>query len=99
MMSVLFNAVYERAKQTDKRVCFLTGESHYQMDYTMSLKLLDMAVRHNQHYNLPLDSIKQTGGEFPLTPKARTIANPCLMMLIHSVNVETEIWPAWTQRA
>jgi len=29
MMQVLFNAVYERAKETDKRVVFVSSETHF----------------------------------------------------------------------
>jgi len=95
MMSVLFNAVYERAKQTEKRVLFAIDEAHYLMNDATSLEFLEMAVRHSRHYDLSIQFITQTGGEFTLTPEARTIANLCSMTLIHRVNEEAEKLAEW----
>lgn len=95
MMSVLFNAVYERAKQTEKRVIFVIDEAHYLMNDATSLEFLEMAVRHSRHYDLSLHFITQTGGEFTLTPEARTIANLCSMTVIHRVNEEAEKLAEW----
>jgi len=95
MMQVLFNAVYERAKETDKRVVFAIDEAHYLMNDATSLEFLETAVRHSRHYDLSLQFITQTGGEFSLTPEARTIANLCSMTLIHRVQEETEKLAEW----
>jgi hypothetical protein len=95
MMQVLFNAVYERAKGTDKRVVFAIDEAHYLMNDATSLAFLETAVRHSRHYDLSLQFITQTGGEFALTPKARTIANLCSMTIIHRVNEEVEKLREW----
>jgi hypothetical protein len=85
MMQVLFNIVYERAKQTDKRVVFVIDEAHYLVGDAPSLEFLETAVRHSRHYDPSLQSITRTGGEFALTPEARTIANLCSMRLIHLI--------------
>ncbi|MFC6863072.1 VirB4 family type IV secretion system protein [Halomicroarcula sp. GCM10025817] len=95
MMQVLFNAVYERAKQTEKRVIFAIDEAHYLMADATSLDFLETAVRHSRHYDLSLHFITQTGGEFALTPEARTIASLCSMTLIHRVNEEAEKLAEW----
>jgi hypothetical protein len=95
MMSVLFNAVYERAKQTDKRVVFAIDEAHYLMNDATSLEFLETAVRHSRHYDLSLQFITQTGGEFALTPEAKTIANLCSMTMIHRVDEEAEKLAEW----
>nr|WP_254279299.1 transfer complex protein [Halomicroarcula marina] len=95
MMQVLFNAVYERAKQTEKRVIFAIDEAHYLMGDAASLDFLETAVRHSRHYDLSLHFITQTGGEFALTPEARTIASLCSMTLIHRVNEEAEKLAEW----
>ncbi|WP_158055625.1 VirB4 family type IV secretion system protein [Halorussus halophilus] len=95
MMQVLFNAVYERAKQTDKRVVFVIDEAHYLMNDTTSLEFLETAVRHSRHYDLSIQFITQTGGEFALTPEARTIANLCSVTLIHRVREEAEKLGEW----
>jgi len=95
MMQVLFNAVYERAKGTDKRVVFAIDEAHYLMNDATSLEFLETAVRHSRHYDLSLHFITQTGGEFSLTPETRTIANLCSITLIHRVQEEAEKLAGW----
>ncbi|WP_277552339.1 VirB4 family type IV secretion system protein [Halobaculum limi] len=95
MMQVLFNTVYERAKGTDKRVVFAIDEAHYLMADSTSLGFLETAVRHSRHYDLSLQFITQTGGEFALTPEARTIASLCSMTLIHRVQEEAEKLAEW----
>jgi hypothetical protein len=95
MMQVLFNAVYERAKQTDKQVVFVIDEAHYLMNDATSLEFLETAVRHSRHYDLSIQFITQTGGEFALTPEARTIANLCSVTLIHRVKEEAEKLAEW----
>ena len=95
MMQVLFNAVYERAKQTDKRVVFAIDEAHYLMNDATSLDFLETAVRHSRHYDISLQFITQTGGEFALTPEARTIANLCSMTIIHRVDETAEQLAEW----
>jgi len=95
MMQVVFNAVYERAKQTDKKVIFVIDEAHYLMGDSTSLEFLEMAVRHSRHYDLSLHFITQTGGEFALTPEAQTIANLCSMTIIHRVKEEAEKLSEW----
>ncbi|WP_440992297.1 VirB4 family type IV secretion system protein [Haloarchaeobius baliensis] len=95
MMQVLFNAVYERAKGTDKRVVFVIDEAHYLLHDSTSLGFLETAVRHSRHYDLSLHFITQTGGEFALTPEAKTIASLCSMTLIHRVDEEAEKLAEW----
>ncbi|WP_435320281.1 VirB4 family type IV secretion system protein [Haloarchaeobius sp. TZWSO28] len=95
MMQVLFNAVYERAKGTDKNVVFVIDEAHYLFNDATSLGFLETAVRHSRHYDLSLQFITQTGGEFALTPEARTIASLCSLTLIHRVNEEADKLAEW----
>lgn len=95
MMQVLFKTVYERAKQTEQRVVFVIDEAHYLMNDAASLEFLETAVRHSRHYDLSIQFITQTGGEFTLTPEARTIANLCSMTLIHRVREEMETLAEW----
>ncbi len=95
MMQVLFNSVYERVKQTDKRVVFCIDEAHYLMNDAVSLDFLETAVRHSRHFDLSLEFITQTGGEFALTPEARTIANLCSLTILHRVNEEKEKIAKW----
>ncbi len=95
MMQVLFKAVYERAKRTDKRVVFVIDEAHYLLGDSTSLEFLETAVRHSRHHDLSLQFLTQTGGEFALTPQARTIANLCSMTLVHRVDEEAGKLAEW----
>ncbi|WP_159903759.1 VirB4 family type IV secretion system protein [Salinirussus salinus] len=95
MMQVLFNSVYERAKQTDKKVVFCIDEAHYLMNDAVSLDFLETAVRHSRHFDLSLEFITQTGGEFTLTPEAQTIANLCSVSVLHRINEEEEKIARW----
>ena len=95
MMQVLFNAVYERAKETDKRVIFAIDEAHYLLNDSASLGYLETAVRHSRHYDLSLQFITQTGGEFELTTEAKTIADLCSITVIHRVKEDTELLAEW----
>jgi DNA helicase HerA-like ATPase len=89
MMQVLFNAVYERAKGTDKKVIFAIDEAHYLLNDSASLGYLETAVRHSRDYDLSLQFITQTGGEFELTTEAKTIADLCSITVIG----RDERWP------
>ena len=95
MMQVVFNAVYERVKQTEKKVIFAIDEAHYLMSDSTSLEFLETAVRHSRHYDLSLQFITQTGGEFSLTPEARTIADLCSIKLIHRANEQADKLATW----
>lgn len=61
----------------------------------MSLSFLETAVRHSRHYDLSIQFITQTGGEFALTPEARTIANLCSLTLLHRVDEADETLAEW----
>ncbi|WP_232700638.1 VirB4 family type IV secretion system protein [Halobacterium wangiae] len=95
LMQVLFNAVYERAKQTSKRVVFVIDEAHYLLSEDGARSFLETAVRHSRHYDLSLQFLTQTGGEFALTPEAKTIGRLCSMTLIHRVNEEASELAEW----
>jgi hypothetical protein len=95
MMQVLFNAVYERAKGTDKRVVFVIDEAHYLLNDAASLEFLETAVRHSRHYDLSIQFVTQTGGEFTLTSEAKTIANLCSMTQIHRVQESADELAEW----
>jgi type IV secretory pathway VirB4 component len=96
MMQLLFNAVYERAKEeTDKRVVFAIDEARYIMKDAANLGFLEQAVRHSRHYDLSIQFVTQTSGEFALSPEARTIANLCSLTLIHRVAEAGETLREW----
>lgn len=94
-MQVLFNLVYERVKQSDRKVLFVIDEAHYLMNDAASLGFLETAVRHSRHFDLSMEFITQTGGEFALTPEARTIASLCSLTILHRVNEERDKIKEW----
>lgn len=75
MMQVLFEQVYQRSKETDKKVLFAIDEAHYIMDESESLEFLAQAVRHSRHYDLSMNFITQTAREFMVNEKAEDIAD------------------------
>ncbi len=85
MMQLLFNAVYERAKQTDKRVIFAIDEARYIMKDSANLSFLEQAVRHSRHYDLSIQFITQTIDEFFAQDESEAIADNCSLKLLHRI--------------
>jgi hypothetical protein len=99
MMQLLLHAVYERAKQTDKRAIFAIDEAHYLMQTGANLEFLERAVRHARHYDLSLQFITQTVDEFfsdDHAQAAKTIADNCSLKIFHQVSgLSTEDAAEW----
>ncbi|MCF2165451.1 VirB4 family type IV secretion system protein [Halobacterium salinarum] len=92
MMNLLFSAVYERAKQTDKQVIFAIDEARYIMRDKSALEFLEQAVRHSRHYDLSIQFITQTVDEFFQHEEAEAIADQCDHKLIfHTEGLDNEI--------
>lgn len=85
MMQLLFNAVYERSKQTDKKVIFAIDEAHVMMQDPNTLSMLERAVRHSRHYEMSINFITQTAEEFFQEDEAKAIADNCTLKLIHKL--------------
>ena len=85
MMHVLLSSVYERAKETDKKVVFHIDEAHYIMQDAKSLNFLEQVVRHSRHYDLSLNFITQTIKEFFSHEKSSTISEQCSIRLFHRI--------------
>jgi len=86
MMQLLFNAVYERAKEeTDKRVIFAIDEARYIMKDSANLSFLEQAVRHSRHYDLSIQFITQTVDEFFAQDESEAIADNCSLKLLHRI--------------
>ncbi|MFW5929434.1 MAG: VirB4 family type IV secretion system protein, partial [Halobacteriota archaeon] len=86
MMQLLFNSVYERAKEeTDKRVVFAIDEARYIMKDSANLSFLEQAVRHSRHYDLSIQFITQTIDEFFAQDESEAIADNCSIKLLHRV--------------
>ena len=85
MMQLLFNAVYERAKQTDNKTIFAIDEARYIMKDSASLQFLEQAVRHSRHYDLSIQFITQTIDEFFAAEEAEAIADNCSIKQLNRV--------------
>ncbi|SEP19702.1 hypothetical protein SAMN04487948_12046 [Halogranum amylolyticum] len=83
MMQLLFDNVYQRAKETDKRVILAVDEAHYLMEHEGSLQWLDRATRHSRHYDLSIHLVTQELKDFFIHPRAETIANNCSMKILY----------------
>lgn len=86
MMQLLFNMVYERAKEEEKNVIFAIDEAHVMMDDRDTLGMLSRAVRHARHYDLSINFITQQPQDFFKDDKARVIADNCTIKVIHKVS-------------
>lgn len=85
MMHLLLSEVYERAKETDKKVLFYIDEAHYIMSDGKSLEFLEMATRHSRHHDMGINFITQTLEEFFDHPKAEAIVQQCSLKRIHKL--------------
>jgi len=97
MLQLVLRAVYERAKQTDKKVILAIDEAHYLMQNEASLSFLERATRHARHYDLSLQLITQTVDEFfsradsdELAQKTKAIADNCVLKIFHQVEGLTD---------
>jgi hypothetical protein len=94
---LVLRAVYERAKQTEKKVIFAIDEAHYLMQNEASLSFLERATRHARHYDLSIQLITQTVDEFftraetdELGQKSKAIADNCALKIFHHVEGLTD---------
>ena len=85
MMQLLFNAVYERAKQTDNKTIFVIDEARYIMKDSASLEFLEQAVRHSRHYEMSIQFVTQTIDEFFAREEAEAIADNCSIKQLNRV--------------
>jgi type IV secretory pathway VirB4 component len=85
MMHLLLGDVYERAKDTDKKVLFCIDEAHYIMSDARSLDFLEQAVRHSRHYDLGINFITQTLEEFFAHNESEAIAQQCSIRRFHKL--------------
>lgn len=85
MMQLLFNTVYERAKQTKNKMIFVIDEARYIMKDAASLEFLEQAVRHSRHYDLSIQFVTQTVDEFFAQDESEAIANNCALVQLNRV--------------
>ncbi|QLG29825.1 transfer complex protein (plasmid) [Halorarum halophilum] len=85
MLQVLFDTVYERAKQTDKRVILAIDEAHYLMQSEGSLDWLERAYRHSRHHDLSVHLVTQEISDFFVHEKAEVLANESSIKLLQKL--------------
>ena len=85
MMQLLFDAVYQRGKETDDKVIFSIDEAHVMMQDEDSLDMLETAVRHSRHYDMSINFITQEVDDFFKSEQSAAIANNCTLKEIHRV--------------
>lgn len=90
MTKVLFNAIYERAKTTDKRVVLPIDEAWRLIKNSESLKWLEQGVRFSRHHDLSIQFITQGLDEFYKREDARAIVNNCTVKLLHRLDEITD---------
>lgn len=85
MMQLLFDAVYQRSKETDNKVLFAIDEAHVMMQDKESLNMLETAVRHSRHYDMSINFITQEVDDFFANEQAKAISNNTTIRQIHRV--------------
>lgn len=83
MMQLLLDSVYQRTKQSDKRVILCIDEAHYLMQNEGSLEWMERLTRHSRHHDLSLHLVTQEASDFLIHEKAKTIANNCSQKILH----------------
>lgn len=87
MMQMLLDTVYQRAKNTDKKVILCIDEAHYMMqaggDDQSGLDWLERLTRHSRHHDLSLHLVTQKASDFLVNETAKTIADNCSQKIIH----------------
>lgn len=90
MTKVLFNAIYERAKTTDKRVVLPIDEAWRLIKNSESLTWLEQGTRFSRHHDLSIQFITQTLDEFFSREDAKAIIDNCTIKLLHRLKEVTD---------
>lgn len=86
MTKVLFNAIYERAKTTDKRVVLPIDEAWRLIKNAESLTWLEQGTRFSRHHDLSIQYITQTLDEFYEREEGKFIINNSATKLLHNLD-------------
>jgi hypothetical protein len=86
MTKVLFNAIYERAKTTDKRVVLPIDEAWRLIKNSESLTWLEQGTRFSRHHDLSIQYITQTLDEFYEREEGKFIINNSATKMLHNLD-------------
>ena len=92
LMELLISLVYERAKETDKRVVLVVDEARYLMSDAATLSYLETIFRHHRHHDLSIRLVTQTVDEFFQWPEAEMILDQCAIKQFHKLDGMDEEW-------
>jgi type IV secretory pathway VirB4 component len=92
LMELLISLVYERAKETDKRVVFVIDEARYLMKDATTLDYLETIFRHHRHHDLSIRLITQTIDEFFDHDVAKIILDQCAVKQFHKLENMNPHW-------
>jgi hypothetical protein len=86
MTKVLFNAIYERAKTSDKRIVLPIDEAWRLIKNSESLTWLQQGTRFSRHHDLSIQFITQTLDEFYDRDDAKFILDNSATKLLHNLD-------------
>ncbi|WP_435078580.1 helix-hairpin-helix domain-containing protein [Halococcus sp. AFM35] len=86
MTKVLFNAIYERAKTSDKRIVLPIDEAWRLIKNSESLTWLQQGTRFSRHHDLSIQFITQTLDEFYDREDAKFILDNSATKLLHNLD-------------
>jgi hypothetical protein len=85
-MQLLIDLVYQRAKQTRKKVMFPIDEFHYISDTAVNLEFMETLLRHHRHHEISPWIITQTVDEFLDNAIADRILKLTTMTQFHHID-------------
>jgi type IV secretory pathway VirB4 component len=94
VMQLLISLVYERAKQTDKKVVFVIDEARYVLRDAENLAFLETVFRHHRHHDLSIQLVTQTVDEFYERAGAEMILDQCAIKQFHRLDGMDDTWAA-----
>ena len=82
-LQLLVSLVYERAKQTDKKVVLAMDEFRYFVRDAADLHFIETLFRHHRHHDISPWIITQTVDEFLAREESQTILEMCSIKQFH----------------
>lgn len=91
-MQLLISLVYQRAKQTDKKVVLAMDEFRYLLRDLANLEFMETLFRHHRHHEISPWIMTQTVDEFFATESAKAILDMCTIKQFHKLEGMDEEW-------
>ena len=91
-MQLLISLVYQRAKQTDKKVVLAMDEFRYILQDAADLGFMETLFRHHRHHEISPWIMTQTVDEFFASESAQAILDMCTIKQFHKLEGMDEDW-------